>query len=83
MTHNDNPNAERAETQIGQILDALRRGDALTPLEAWRRFGCSRLAARVHQLRRCGVVIDARAIRVQTADGRSARVAEYRLVSEG
>ena len=33
--------------QTSDILDALRRGDVLTPLDAQIRFGTMRLAARV------------------------------------
>lgn len=41
-------------TQTEMILAALRRGERLTPLDALRRFGCFRLAARIDDLRRAG-----------------------------
>lgn len=34
-------------TQTEAILDALRDGQTITPLEALDRFGCFRLAARI------------------------------------
>lgn len=41
-------------SQAEQILKALKSGDTLTSLEALRRFGVFRLAARCHQLRADG-----------------------------
>ena len=41
-------------TQNDMILAALRRGEHLSPLDALRRFGCLRLAARVDDLKRAG-----------------------------
>jgi len=38
-------------TQTEHILQALQRGERLTPLDALNRFGCFRLAARVAELR--------------------------------
>ena len=40
------------------ILAALRRGEKITPLDAWERWGCYRLGARVYELRRAGIPID-------------------------
>lgn len=50
-------------------------------LEAWQRFGTSRLAADVHALRRAGWNIVAEEVPVQCREGRSARVAVYRLAN--
>lgn len=38
-------------SQCAAILAALQAGDALTHLEAERRFGCSRIAARIADLK--------------------------------
>jgi hypothetical protein len=48
----------RNPTQAEQILAALERGLSLTPLDALSQFGCMRLGARVHELRRAGVPIE-------------------------
>lgn len=40
-----------ALSQLRAILSALQAGDTLTHLEAERRFGCSRIAARVKDLK--------------------------------
>jgi len=41
-------------TQTAAILSFLRAGRVLTPLDALRRFGCLRLAARALDLRHAG-----------------------------
>lgn len=62
-------------TQAEQILAALKRGRAITPLEALNEFGCFRLAARVGELREQGHAI---AVEKVTADN-GKRFARYRL----
>ena len=62
-------------TQAGRILAHLRAGNRLTALEALDAFGCFRLAARIHELRRDGWQIEERT--VETRGGK--RVAEYRM----
>ena len=66
-------------TQEGKILAALQAGKTLTPLEALRRFGCLRLGARVHDLRRAGYPIVAKLVAVRRADGGICRIARYSL----
>lgn len=61
------------------VLDALLAGRTFTSLEAWRELGTSRLAADVFELRRMGWPILAEEIGVEARDGRSPRVARYRL----
>lgn len=39
------------ESKNDRLLDAMRRGESVTQLDAWARFGSSRLAARVRDLR--------------------------------
>lgn len=65
-------------TQTDLIIDYLKQGNALTPLEALQRFGCFRLGARIWDARRAGHRIESRIIR--TAGGKN--VAEYRLTKE-
>lgn len=47
-------------TQNAMILDYLRAGNEITPLEALEKFGCLRLAARIADLRATGQNIDSR-----------------------
>ena len=41
-------------TQREQILAHLRQHGEITPLDALDKYGCARLAARVHELRQDG-----------------------------
>ena len=42
------------ESQNKQILSHLQSGLSITPVQALTRFGCFRLAARIHFLRQKG-----------------------------
>ena len=61
-------------TQANQILSALKRGEKLTPLQALRKYGCMRLAARIKDLRDAGYEINTTLTKTQ-----GARVARYSL----
>jgi len=64
----------------GRVLGALLRGDLLTHLDCWQRFGSSRLAHHVHVLRRAGWPVKSMETIVRTSDaGRPAVIAEYFL----
>jgi hypothetical protein len=62
-------------TQTQMVLDALRAGRAITPLEALHEFGCFRLASRVLELRQMGhpIVVE----KIKTPTGK--HVARYRM----
>lgn len=51
-------------SQTHAILAHLKRGHSLTPMEALRRFGCLRLAARCADLREAGYRIRSRMVSV-------------------
>jgi hypothetical protein len=68
-------------TQKASIAAALSAGQRLTSLDAWRHFGCMRLAAVIHALRRNGWQIEADTVGIRTAVGKTAYVASYRLRS--
>ena len=61
-------------SQQQRIKDALELRQTITPLDALQWFGCSRLAARIKDLRREGMDIET----VYVKKGRS-RYASYRL----
>lgn len=44
-------------TQCEKILDYMCSNGSITPLDALREFGCMRLASRINDLKRQGVVI--------------------------
>ncbi len=72
---NINPNQETSASQERMILEALKKGESLTPLESLKRFGCLRLGARIWDLKRKGH--DVKKSIVKTASGK--RVAQYFL----
>lgn len=68
------------ETVRGRVLGSLLRGERMTGLDCWRRFGSSRLSGHVHVLRGLGWPIQTEESTVTTSDaGRPASVAFYSL----
>jgi len=68
------------ETVRGRVLGSLLRGECMTGLDCWRRFGSSRLSGHVHVLRGLGWPIQTEENTVTTSDaGRPATVAFYSL----
>jgi hypothetical protein len=57
------------------ILNHLRAGKHLTPLEALKRFRCLRLSGRILELREAGYDIRTRMVRLSSGK----RVASYRM----
>lgn len=48
---NINPNEKISQTQNGKILKALLNGERLTQLDAYTRFNCTRLGARIFDIK--------------------------------
>ena len=61
-------------SQHDAILETLKLGRALTPLDALRDFGCFRLGARIYDLKREGYRINRKMVSVGDSI-----VAEYRM----
>lgn len=72
-TDNINMNIDSSASQERMILEALKNGESLTPLESLKRFGCLRLGARIWDLKRKGH--DVKKNIVKTDSGK--RVAQY------
>lgn len=62
-------------SQNNQILNALKRGRKLTPIDALTEFGCFRLSARILELREQGFGIKSKLIK--SSNGK--RFAEYSM----
>ncbi|MDE2020965.1 MAG: hypothetical protein KGJ13_11565 [Patescibacteria group bacterium] len=62
-------------SQSDAILEALKRGDTITPLDALQKYRCLRLSGRIYDLKAKGYPIEMRLI--ETPSGK--RVAEYYL----
>ena len=72
---NVNENAMTSASQNARIIEWLERGFSITSLEALKRFGCMRLASRIHDIRERGYEINTR--KVKTESGKY--VTEYSL----
>lgn len=66
----------RMESQKTKILAYLQGGGKLTHKDAESLFGCTRLAARIGDLRKDGYPIRSKMVKVPTSDG-YATVSEY------
>jgi len=53
----------QARSQAARILDHMATGKGITPLQALARYGCLRLGARIHELKRQGHRIDSDMVR--------------------
>ena len=45
-------------SQASRILEYMKAGNSITPLDALRLFGCMRLGARIYDLKQRGYVIN-------------------------
>jgi hypothetical protein len=64
-------------TQTDMILRYMQETGSITPWEALREFGCMRLGARIHDLKRRGVDISREIVTEQNRFGKSVRFARY------
>jgi hypothetical protein len=77
---NDNPNTATSASQTKQILEYIKQGNKITPLEALRKFGCFRLTSRIWDIERLtGVRPKRERIKVQNAEGQQVYVMQYSL----
>jgi hypothetical protein len=76
---NNNPNINTSRTQREEIEALLRLGWTLTAAMAQAHIGCARLASRIDELRKAGMPIETRMIRVPNRNGKMVSVAEYYL----
>lgn len=67
------------KSQCDRIHEAMKRGESVTQLDAWARFGVSRLAARIYDLKEQGVEIASEKVDVQNRFGEPCKVKRYWL----
>lgn len=70
-------NFNHASDQGSRILDYLKAGNRITPIESLNLFGCFRLGARIWDLKKQGHNIESTMVKLNNGK----RVASYRLVS--
>ena len=66
---------KREKSQNTLILDWLRQGNTITPIQALNMFGCFRLGARIFNLRRLGHRIEGKRVKV----GNQTYVQQYQM----
>lgn len=64
----------KKQSQRERILSHLKSGRTLNPKQAWNLYGCYRLSARIHDLKKAGFDIVTRLVHV---DGN--KYAEYSM----
>ena len=63
------------ESQCKKILEYLKQGNGITPIDALNLFGCFRLGARISDIKKLGYNI----VTEMVAVGDGKRVAKYHL----
>ena len=69
-----------AKTQLDALLNHFIQRGSLTTFEAFERFGCTRLAARVLELSRKGYRFKKEPVKVTTRYGATVPVVRYTLL---
>ena len=67
------------ENQINAILNHLKEHGDITSMQAFTEYGCTRLAARIYDLRHRGYLIDSVEEHGKTRYGTSCKYARYVL----
>lgn len=70
-------------TQNDMIRRHMETVGPITQLEATERFGCTRLAARISDIRAMGVQVDRVMVPVQNRYGDTVHVAQYSIRRDG
>lgn len=68
-----------AKTQLDALLNHFVQNGGLTTFEAFERYGCTRLAARVLELSRKGYKFDKEPVNITTRYGAKVTVMRYTL----
>ena len=81
--HNTPDNYSSPSTVKGRVLGALLRGERITHLDCWKRFGSSRLSHHAYSLKHDGWPVQMIEQTVTTSDaGRAASIGTYFLTAE-
>lgn len=67
------------QTQTGDVLAHLIEHGSITSLEAFKKYGCTRLSARIYNYRKMGYEIETKRITVKNRYENAASVAVYTL----
>ena len=67
----------KKQSQADQILNHMQQGKPITPIDALNLFGCFRLGARIHELKKSGYPIV-----TETVNRNGKQFARYSLALE-
>lgn len=70
------------QTQNDRVLRYMENHPSITSLDAIREFGCTRLSARISDLRKKGYPIIGQSVMVKNRDNKKVRVTAYSLAQE-
>lgn len=68
------------QTQTSSIKDYLLAGNSLTSMEAFEKFGCTRLSARIFDMRKSGIKIKTEMVKGINRYGSYCTYASYSVV---
>jgi len=71
------------QTQNDRVLRYMEQHPSITSLDAINFLGCTRLSARISDLRRKGYAIATQSVIVKNRDNKSVRVTAYSLAQDG
>lgn len=71
---------KKADSQNNKVLEHMRSNGGITSLDAIRYYGCTRLSARIADLKKRGYEIDSKMVDVYTRDGHT-KVKRYSLAA--
>lgn len=66
------------DTQEAQVLRHIDTNGSITPMEAIEEYGITRLAARIHDIERHGVIIDREMVYTKNRFGKPVHYMRYR-----
>jgi hypothetical protein len=74
-----NESSASTQAQTERLRKYLAEGNTITPIEAWKRLGISRLSARVFDLKEAGTDIQGEFVTVPNKFGEKCRVKRYSM----
>ena len=65
-------------TQVQKVIKYMERNGGITTMQAYTDLGITRLASRIHEIKRMGIDIESRSVTVKTRDGQTT-VTQYKI----
>ena len=65
-------------TQVQKVIRYMERNGGITTMQAYTDLGITRLASRIHEIKRLGISIESQSVTVPTRDGKTT-VTRYKI----